>query len=444
MRLATLMLAVAFAACATPARGDEPASPDTSIDRFLQTLSDSTDARFGAVGEPVDTAGLDSARVYALAHPGARRVRRARKWLVFPVFDFNRVDGPALGLGAAYGAPTGWGELKGEWAEATGPNLALGSVRYLRRLERAASRWELTLYGGRSTPVMDREDQGHRLSALAGFVSGADRSHFLRQDGVTARLSREGLTHRLAVSYRDELESPRTTTATWNLRDRTPAVVDNLPATFGRARELSYELLWRVPRSPVIAQLLHATSSRSIGSDFEFRRTLGSAGVDVGLGRTFALVAQAEYGSLSGAFLPQAAFYLGGPHTLRSVPYAQTGGSRIALGRLEWILVRDVFQMTHVPSPSAFPIQLAGFVASGSVWGPDPYTGRVRPGVDWPNAADWRHEAGFSIMYQPGIPNPAMFVRLNWAYPLGPGARGSRLTLSLERGLDLVKSFERD
>ena len=33
--------------------------------------------------------------------------------------------------------------------------------------------------------------------------------------------------------------------------------------------------------------------------------------------------------------MPQAAFYLGGPHTLRSVPSAQTGGSRIALARLE-------------------------------------------------------------------------------------------------------------
>jgi hypothetical protein len=427
-----------------PARADEPAAPDTSIGRFLESLSDSTDAHFGAVAEPADTAGLDSARAYAFTHPELRRDLRARKLSLFPVLDFNRVDGPALGVGAVVGAPTRWGELKGEWAEATGPNLSLGSVRYLRRLEQPSARWELTLFGGRSTPVMDREDQGHRLSAIAGFVSGGDRSHFLRQDGVTARLSREGLTHRLAASYRDELESPRTTTATWNLRRRTPVVIDNLPAALGRARELSYELLWRVPHSPVIAQLLHATSSRSIGSDFEYRRTLASAGAEIGFGRTLALVSQAEYGALNGDFLPQDAFYLGGPHTLRSVPYAGTGGSRIALARLELILVRDVFEWSHIPSPSAFPIQLAAFAASGAAWGPDPYTGRARPGVDWPNAADWRNEAGFSVMYQPGIPDPAMFVRFNWAYPIGPGVGGSRLSVSLERGLDLVKRFERE
>lgn len=435
---------VLFMACTAPARADEPVPPDTSIGRFLETLSDSTDARFGAVAVPGDTAGLDSARVYAFAHPARSQFGRTKRLSLFPVMDFNRVDGPALGVGAGLGTPTHWGRLKGEWAEATGPNLALGSASYLRRLELATVRWELELYAGRGTPVMDRESQGHALAALGAFVNGSDRSHFLRQDGVTVSLSREGLTHRFAVSYRDELESPRTTTATWNLRHRTPEVVDNLAATFGRARELAYELLWRVPGTPVTAQLLHATSSRSINSDFEYRRTLASAGADIGLGRSFAVVPQVEYGALNGEFIPQAAFYLGGSHTLRSVRHAETGGSRIAVARLELILVRDVFELSHIPSPSAFPIQLAAFAASGSVWGPDPYTGLVRPGTDWPHAADWRSEAGFSVMYQPGIPDPTMFVRFNWARPLGPDAGATRLTLSLGRGLDFVKRFERE
>lgn len=445
MRAATAAAAlVLLMACTAPARADEPASPDTSLGRFLDTLSDSADARFGAVAAPVDTAGLDSARVYAFAHPASSQYGRAKRLSLFPVLDFNRVDGPAVGVGAGVGTPTRWGRLKGEWAEATGPNLALGSATYLRRLELATARWDLKLYAGRATAVMDRESQGHALSALGAFVNGSDRSHFLRQDGVTVSVSREGLTHRMAVSYRDELESPRATTATWNLRHRTPEVVGNLAATFGRARELGYELLWRVPGTPVIAQLQHATSSRSIGSDFEYRRTLASAGADIGLGRLFSVVPQAEYGALNGEFLPQDAFYLGGSHTLRSVRHAATGGSRIALARLELILVRDVFELAHIPSPSAFPIQLATFAAAGSVWGPDPYTGLVRPGTDWPHAADWRSEAGFSVMYQPGIPDPAMFVRFNWARPLGPDASGTRLTLSVGRGLDLVKRFERE
>jgi len=177
VRSAVFGMVVVLAACATSVRADAPAAPDSSIHGYLETLSDSTDARFGAVAAPADTAGLDSARVYALAHPESERSRRGRLAL-FPVADFNRVDGPVLGLGVALGTPDRRGRLKGEWAEATGPNLSLGSATYTKRLARGAALWQLKLYGGRSTPVMDREDQGHALSALAGFVSGADRSHF--------------------------------------------------------------------------------------------------------------------------------------------------------------------------------------------------------------------------------------------------------------------------
>ena len=420
----TLFLLLVLTACMTPAsaRADDPAAADTTLGDYLHALADSSDAHFGPVTASIDTTGLDSSRVYAFAHPERWGYRRKQRVAFFPVADFNRVDGPALGAGAAFGSALEWGKLSGQWAYATGPNLSLGTVAYLKRLEQPTVRWDLKAFGGRTTSVMNREDRGHSLSALSAFVSGGDHSHYLRQDGVTARLSREGVTHRLAVGYRNELESPRVTTATWNLRHKRPAIVGNLPATLGRASELSYELLWRVPRTPVTAQALHATSSRSIGSDFEYRRTLVSAGADIGIGRTFAVVPQVEYGGLTGDGLPQAAFYLGGSHTLRSLPYAVTGGSRLALARLDVLMVRDVLEVLHVPHPAAFPLQLGTFAATGAVWGRDPYTGLVRPGVDWPNVAEWRHEAGVSVMWQPGIPDPAMFVRVNWAKPIGPPA----------------------
>ena len=442
-RAATFAALAAFA-IASPARAYEPAPADTSLGRYLDVMSDSTDTRFGAVAAPAETTGLDSARVFAFTHPERWGYRKRQRIAFFPVLDFNRVDGPALGAGAAIGSAEGRGKLAGEIADATGPNLTLGSVKYAKRVTRGESLWQLALFGGRTTPVMDRDAQGHDLSALAAFISGGDRAHFLRQDGFTARLSREGQTHRFGVTYRDELESPRTTTATWNLRNKLPAVVGNLPAAFGRARELGYALLWKLPGTPVIAQVVHETSSRAMGSDFEYRRTRVTAGADIGVGRLFAVVPQVEYGALSGEFTPQTAFYLGGSHTLRSLDYAATGGSRLALARLEFIMVRDVFEVMHLPHPSPFPIQVGAFAAAGSAWGRDPYTGAVRPGIDWPNAADWRSEAGFSVMYQPGIPDPAMFLRFNWAYPLGPSAGGGKLTLSLGRGLDLVGKFERE
>lgn len=423
------------------ARADQPVAADSLLGRYLDTLADSTNAHFGELAAPIDTTGLDSARVFALDHPERWGYRKRRALSLHPVFDFNRVDGPVMGLGAGLGKPHRWGKLSGDWAWAAGPNLVLGHASYLKSRRRDNERWDLSLWGGRATPAMDREYERNDLLTLGSFISGRGREHFVRQDGVVVGLSREGQAHRLTARYRDELESPLVTTATWNLRHKRPEVIDNLPARFGRARELEYELLWRVPKSPVTAQLEHATSSHSINSDFEYRRTRAVLGADLAIGRVVALVPQVEYGALTGEFTPQTAFTLGGVHTLRSIPYGTVGGSRLALAKLDVIMVRDVFELLHLPMVSPVPVQLAAFGAVGAAWGRDPYTGLVRPGLDWPNAADWRKEVGVAVMFQPGIPDPALFVRFNWARPVGPSDTGDRFTLSIGRGLDRMGKF---
>lgn len=446
MRRRGLAILVVWAAClagtvaVAPARADETAA-DSLLRIYLQSMADSSDLHFGAVAAPTDTAGLDSARVFALAHPERWGYRRNRRFGYYPVLNFNRVDGPVMGAGVSYGLATKWGRLSGDWATATGPNISLGGGRYLKVHTRGESEWRLEVWAGRRTAVMDPENEGHALGAMGAFITGDDRAHFLQRDGVKAQLLREGQVHRLGVTYRDQLESPRVTTATWNLLNNRPDVVFNLPASPGHAHELEGELLWKVPVSPLITQLVYTTSSRSIGSDFEYRRTRVSAGADIGLWRTFALLPQVEYGALTGDLLPQQAFYFGGPRTMRSLPYAVAGGSRLALGKLDLIFVHDVFKDIHLPSPWAFPVQLGAFAAAGAVWGTDPYTGRVRPGVDWPNQSDWREEAGVSVMYQPGIPDPTMFVRFNWAWPLGPDSTPMRFSVTVQRGLDLLNPF---
>src|SRR5262249_17819370 len=63
-----------------------------SLDRFLHSMSDSTDRYFGMSSAPSDTAGNDSALAEALANP---RHDRRERWLTFsprPDFTFNRVD----------------------------------------------------------------------------------------------------------------------------------------------------------------------------------------------------------------------------------------------------------------------------------------------------------------------------------------------------------------
>jgi len=440
-------LAALALACAAPARAQQPDAPDTSaLGRYFDALSDSSAARFGGLAAPADTAGLDSARVYAIAHPARwRSARDGRHLELGPVFDFNRVDGPVLGGGFSIGQPARrLGRLSADVADATGPNIALGGARWTRRLDRGDTRWELRLRGARKTEAIDREQGEHGLAAIGAFLFGNDRTHYLQRDGARVRLSREGHVLRLVGQYRDELESARATTATWSAFGRRARLPYNLPAANGRARELAGELLWRVPGSPIVAQLQHATSGEALNSAFEYRRTRVSAGADVALGRTFALVPQAEYGALTTGFVPQAAFFLGGPHTLRSLPADSLGGTRLALARLELVLVRDPFDLLHLPHPIMFPVQLAAFAAAGAVWGRDPYGGPTRPGGDWPHAGGWRSEVGLSLMYQPGFPEPTTFVRFNWAAPVGPGAHGSKLTLALTRGLDLVGVFERE
>ena len=61
-------------------------------------------------------------------------------------------------------------------------------------------------------------------------------------DVVLDSLARETQTWRAQVGYRDMLERPIATSATWNLAKAEPVLIDNLPATRGRARTIAWDL----------------------------------------------------------------------------------------------------------------------------------------------------------------------------------------------------------
>ena len=86
--------ALAFAPRASAA--ETPAPADSSLHRFLDTLADSTDRYFGLIAAPLDSAGLDSALVAGLEHPG-RGPRSTSRLSFGPVYAFNRVDGTLWG-----------------------------------------------------------------------------------------------------------------------------------------------------------------------------------------------------------------------------------------------------------------------------------------------------------------------------------------------------------
>jgi hypothetical protein len=429
-------LALALAVAAPPlALAQTPTVRDTSLGGFLEQLSDSTDRYFEISAAPVDTAGLDT----VLADTATLPPRRLKLGLA-PTFGFSRVDGSTPGLSASLGVTppepkhTGWGKLQGGIAHANGPDVMFGNARYTNRLWLARQPFDLDLWGGRKTAHLDRDDEG-LLTLLRAFLRGSDWTQYHRDEGFEGSVTHRQGWWRVNASYRDLLQSPLHTTATWNLADRDLERPGNLAAMRGRTHELEYAAAAHWPRLPLHTEIDCQTSSRRLGSDFEYRRLHAAAGLDLTLGRFASLVPQLSYGRLTGDLLPQASFYLGGGGTLRSLHRDECGGSRLALAKLDLIGAQDLLALLRIPHPAALPLQGALFLASGATWGLDPYRGEVVPGGDWPDAHEWLSEAGASLLY-----NSALFPTLHcsYAWPIGPDAREGRWSVSFTRPLDLL------
>ena len=212
-----------------------------------------------------------------------------------------------------------------------------------------------------------------------------------------------------------------------------------MPAAEGRMREFQFQATVRTPFVPAYVAAEYHTSGDAIGSDFEYRRTQVAVAGEVAAGRIMTFVPQFMYGRATGNVTPQAAFYLGGSRTLRTVDGSGIGGTGMSLIRIDVVGQHDVLELLHIPHPAAFPIQLGAFFASGAIWGDDPYGGPTRPGIDWPKQQDWLNEVGIEVLYRPGIPQTDGFLRFSYAWPLGPrGERRARYTISYSQPLDLI------
>lgn len=440
-------LALLVAGLAPTARPAHAQAPDTTLGDFFRGLADSTDRYFGSSAAPLDTVGLDSTLAYRITQSDPRRGERPRSRFELspsPWLGFNRVDGALWGGGLGIGRAEALGILSGRLGYAAGPNDWLGGAEYRRRLglRRAGGGWSLRAFAGRLTAIMDPERHSRWLATARALVSGGDRSHYLRRDGVRATLERETATWRLGVGYRDELETPLATTTTWNLRDAVPALVGNLAAVGGRVREAHLLATARVPGLPLQAELGYRTSLEALGSAFDYRRLRVAVGGDVPVGRFVSLVPQAVYGRLDGDAVPQASFFIGGSHSLRSLPSGLAGGTSTAYAHADLIGAADLarpFRISHLP---AVPVQAGLFVATGAVWGRDPYGGPGAPGGDWPGPEAWLSEVGASLLCRPGLPEPEGFVRLDVAWPLGRGERDRRFAISYTRALDVLNPLD--
>ena len=422
-----------------PFHAADPAEPDSTFDGFLDQLADSTSDYFGISAVPPDTAGFDSSLAYGIANPRVRRVRVRPSF--YPDLKFSRVDGPVYALVAGLNGVPRLGELRAEVSYASGPNDVLWQGRWTRLFGGGDHRWRATAGGGLTTESMDRERSSVRLASVRAFLFGKDSHHYLRRKGFDLGLQRELSFAQLGIRYRDMDESAIATSAGWNLFHNPLSTFDNLPAANGRAREFEYAATVHVDPFPIQAEVIHQTSGAGIGSDFEYRRTRVAASSDIGLGQWATLVPQAVYGRLTGQAIPQAAFFLGGSRSLRSLSSGDRGGTGYALARIELIGADDVLELLRIPHPAFLPLQLGAFTGVGAVWGQDPFGGPTREGDNWPDDRHWVSEAGVSVIYQPGIPNPTSLVRLNYAWALGPAHESTRFSLSFSHALDFLRTF---
>ena len=440
-RHALLALAITAAALTVAPRdagAQEHAPPDSSLHRFLDTLADSTDRYFGLIAAPLDTAGLDSALAAGLARPwhGPRTRLRPR---LGPVYAFNRVDGTLWGGSVAWSPRNARWRVGGDVGYAAGSDAWLGGGELALGVRRRETMWSLRVTGGRRTMLMNRDHGERRLASARALLTGSDRQNYLRRDGITVAVGASAADWRAAIEYRDRLESPLAVTTRWNLTRSALAAGDNLAASPGRARELAFAGDLRLAGLPFHAQLNHQVSDEAIGSDFDYRRARLALGGEIVAGGRVSLVPQIVYGRLAGDPVPQAAFFLGGSRTLKSLRSDSLGGTAIAVARLELIGVDDLLALARIPHPAMFPLQGGVFAATGAVWGADPFGGPGTPTGGWPERSAWMSEVGLSLLYRPGMPDEDAYLRVNLAWPVGLHDGRARWSVSYSRALDMLR-----
>jgi hypothetical protein len=446
-RLAWPLVAVLALVGRVPAARADTAPGDSLLHAYVRSMSDSTDAWFGATAAPVDTAGLDSALVAGLARPrrmrggsavGAGRRGLHAEWS--PALGFQRADGGQLGLGLSLRSPLP-GRLSGRAQYTTGTHDVLGEGTWgtswaVRRLR---TRLALRVAAGRWSEPFDRDHFDPVFSTLYALWDGSDRHQYLRRDGFTSSLRLGGENGFARLGWRDQLESSLPYTTKWTLFGRDPVLGYNSPARYGRARELSLEGDATVPGTRFRVNLAYWTSDPRIGSDFRYRRLRASTGGDLSLGRHLALVPQATYGRLRGDALPQDALFLGGTTNLRTLDRNALAATGEVFARADLILVDDLRALLHLPLPAWLPLQAHVFAASGAEWGHDLVTGAALPTLrDRPHAKEWLSETGGGLSWRPGLPDPLSALRFEYAVPVGADAREARFTLAFQRLLNLL------
>ena len=437
-RAVVAVAALAFAATSAHA-ADAPAwaadaPPDTALHGFLGTLSDSTDRYFGMSASPLDTAGLEESQGEEQG-PGGDRARFGYA----PSFAFSRVDGSTFGGSVHLDGPHRLGRLEASLGYAVSSKRWLGGGSYRGRRARGEGIWILAADGGRALANLNRDYREQVLDGARALGTGSDRAHYLRHDGWNLGVERDDRAERwrLGVGFRDQLESPLATEATWTLFHRPLVVGPNLPAAFGRAREVAVSGGVRLPLLPLRLEADYWSAGPALGSDLVYDRARVALGGDASLGRLASLVPQLAWGVLHGNRVPQESFFLGAGPTLVSIPRDALAGSSFAIAKLDLVGAGDLLRTLRLPHPAMLDLRGALFAATAAAGGADPFGGPARLGADFPDRREWLSEAGISLRYDPGL--FGITLKASEAWPLGATDRHERFQLVATHALDLLR-----
>jgi hypothetical protein len=425
--------------CASAACAQSAGAADSLLHEYLKSMSDSTNRLYGIATAPVDTSGLDSALTVNLTKSW-RDPRARTRPSYLPIYSFNRVDGSLVGAGATLSNRAGRWRLGADAGYAISSHRWLGGGEAALGFRQGDASWSLRTSGYRRTAVMDRDFRENVFATFRALVWGSDRQHYLGRTGMTLALARAGATSRVEASYRLAREHPLDLTTVWNLEHDPLDVPYNLHASEGQVSEVGFDARTHIPHLPLSGQLTYYVSDGALGSDFDYRRARIALGGDLTVARHLSILPQLAYGRQYGTALSQEAFFIGGGSTLRSLPIQSFGGTGTAVARLDLIGADDLLALMHLAHPAFMTIQPAVFGATAAVWGADPFGGPGTPEASWPDANAWRSEAGFSLLYRPGVPEDDAFLRLDYAHPVGNHDGPARWNLSYTRAIDLFRT----
>lgn len=398
-----------------------PPAPDSSLHRYMSGLADSSHTWFGSDTLDFDTTGVDSLGKLYTEHPelAPRQSRdydpKAQGSENAPLVRVSAVERPFAGARLQLnGIERGPGALSLEGGYALG----IKESRFAAGLTRAFSSNDMAfsahLSAYRSTSHFDAVEvepdptfEGPRWKLRSAGLED-------RREGWRARALLRTRSFALQGTWRDEqahtLEYPGgfggyLLSGTPATRKTAPGTLRSLAASIGIGRQ-SVDALLR-------GEIEHA----GFGGKFEFNRARLGVGRVFRIGVAALLGLEAEWSAADSGAPSQEQFYAGGSNSLSGWEFGSLQARQLYLGRATLVFGPDVLTSLRIPHPAILPISFATFVDVGAAPVLEASDG-LSPRS--PSSGDWRTSAGLGLWYAPGIPDPATYIKLSAAVPIGP------------------------